>query len=279
MSRMEHHKWLEELSGKFFLAGLLLNKISGFRLPFITPLLFILSALSYLAGYAAWHFSIRIIDKLKCNVKSEYKIQFEKEFKHMANNAYSILFGILACISLLASLIYPLPMSMLSSILFFTSNFFWWYAESQSLNYLQQTQPQSPITTTKSEYYKYVSLATLSSALTAISMCLCFVFPTLITPLAIGLTSHLVALNLMAFKYWFDGFTVNQTLQSIEPYSTGSYDLMFETKPCLKPSINQEKVLSDKQLNIPSKQEIKQSSKMIIVLEDKVEEITTLSHP
>lgn len=203
--RFNRYRMLELLSSRLFMAGLFLSKFSRLRVPFISSVSLLSSALCYFLGYCTWQASAYENTQIKDELQGELQQKFIEANQHIFQYQLAAILGIVASLMLISTLLFPLGGSygILCSWVFFSSNVFWLWGENIVINRSRQQALDESSSLAKESYYRYAITATLISAFTSIGLTSSALMPMLAIPAAsIGFPILLMALNVLALYHW-----------------------------------------------------------------------------
>ncbi len=191
---MNYAKLFDNISGKFFFAGLLTAKLRALPIPLITAALGLFSALSYLIGYVLWLVACHFHPERQAKENAWYGFA-------QINNQHRIAAAIgFVGISLsLAAIVFP-GLLLPGMWLFAVSNTIWSIAEYHKL---ENPPQQDKIYSAHRQhyYFNYAILATLVSVISAAALTTSIIFP----PLALGvfIVSALLTFSFTVAAYYF----------------------------------------------------------------------------
>ena len=194
---------LDTLSGRLFFSGIILSRLSKIPIPVFKHILFVLSSLLYLAGYAIWNTSVHEDEKERWNLQHKLKGEFDRLFQHNQYYQLTAITGILACIFSLISFACP-AFTIVAAWMFFISNACWLRAETITLNRLERDEPNTLLHNAQQQYYQYTTLSTFASFLTPVMLTLAVIFPHAAAAITAVMMLYIVAISVFAFVKWFD---------------------------------------------------------------------------
>lgn len=191
---------IDNLSGKFFLAGLFLSKLSLIPIRTVAPVISVLSLVSYLIGYSMWYAAAWFYPDSPRRRQTWYGFsQFKEQYQ------ISALIGIFATLLCLINPSLALP----AMGLFTLSTFIWFTCEIHRF-YHPPIDDNNYSTERQKTYLHYVSITLSMSIITTLAVGFALLFPVLSTATLITSTIVTNSLLIVALYYWkkciFDDF-------------------------------------------------------------------------